>query len=431
MSYSWLDLALYLVIYAFLGWLAEAVCYAVAKRRFYNRGLLSMPLILTYGVTFDVLLILLPTLESRVLQFLTVLVTAAVVESLATFFTSRVTPRVEWGGQGSRMLTGSGKGLLFSLLIAGGYYLTYLVGQPLLMAGLLLVPRTLKLVVAVAALALIVGDLAVETLALRGEKPEDYFRYRENSGWRRLADYVTALVWRRLDRSYPGIRDVSREGEYTFARGLCLDKLIWVFLVSALVGDLIETLYCGLVDGAWMSRSSVLYGPFSFVWGLGGLLFTVSLQRLAAKSDRYVFLGGFVIGGVFEYACSVFTELVFGTVFWDYSHMPLNIGGRTNLLFCFFWGVLAVVWVKVVYPPMSRGIERIPAVAGKVLTWVILLFMVCNAAVTVAAMVRFSSRVDRPQSANAFEAFLDRQYDDDLMARRWPNMLAVERQAEE
>ncbi len=95
MSYSWLDMVLYLVIYAFLGWLAEAVCYAVAKRRFYNRGLLSMPLILTYGVTFDVLLILLPTLESWILRFLTVLVIAAVVESLATFFTSRVTPRVE------------------------------------------------------------------------------------------------------------------------------------------------------------------------------------------------------------------------------------------------------------------------------------------------------------------------------------------------
>lgn len=431
MMYSWTELTIYLVIYAFFGWLVEAVYHSLRKRRFSNRGLLSMPLILSYGVTFDVLLVLLPTMDSWVLQFLTTLVVSEVVESLVGFLKSRATPKVEWTTQENRLFTGNWKGFLLSVLIAGGFYLTYLMVQPLLMAGMLLVPDLLELVLAIAALALIVLDLAVAILALRGEKPEDYLRYRENSGWRKLADWVTASVWRRLDRAYPGIQDAPREEAYTFAKGLCLDKLIWVFLVSALIGDLIETVYCGLVGGAWMSRSSVLYGPFSFVWGLGGLLFTVSLQRLAGKNDRYVFLGGFVIGGVFEYACSVFTELVFGTVFWDYSHMPLNIGGRTNVLFCFFWGALAVVWVKVIYPPMSRLIERLPAVAGKALTWVILLFMVCNAALTVAAMARFDSRAVRPESANAFEAFLDRQYDDAFMTHRWPNMKVVGQAKEE
>ena len=44
------------------------------------------------------------------------------------------------------------------------------------------------------------------------------------------------------------------------------------------------------------------------------------------------------LGGAYEYLCSVFTELVFGKVFWDYSWMPFNLGGRINLLYCFFWG---------------------------------------------------------------------------------------------
>ena len=124
--------------------------------------------------------------------------------------------------------------------------------------------------------------------------------------------------------------------------------------------------------------------------------------------------------------CSVFTELVFGTVFWDYSHMPLNIGGRTNVLFCFFWGVLATVWIKALYPAMSRIIERLPAIAGKVVTWAVLLLMLCNAALTAAAMFRYDTRSVRPESANAFEAFLDRQYPDRYMERRWPNMRVVE-----
>ena len=95
-----------------------------------------------------------------------------------------------------------------------------------------------------------------------------------------------------------------------------------------------------------MSRSSVIYGTFSIVWGFGAVILTVVLQRLAGKEDRYIFLAGSVLGGVYEYLCSVFTEIFLGTTFWDYSDMPFNIGGRTNLLYCIFWGLLSVVWVK-------------------------------------------------------------------------------------
>ena len=139
-----------------------------------------------------------------------------------------------------------------------------------------------------------------------------------------------------------------------------------------------------------------------------------------------MFLAGFVVGGAYEYLCSVFTELVFGTVFWDYSEMPLNIGGRTNVLFCFFWGVLAVVWIKVIYPPMSKGIEGLPALAGKILTWIVVSVMACNAILTSSAMVRYSSRAVQPEPANAFEEFLDTQYGDGYMENRWPNMIVTD-----
>ena len=59
----------------------------------------------------------------------------------------------------------------------------------------------------------------------------------------------------------------------------------------------------------------------------------------------------------------------FGQVFWDYSDMPLNIGGRTNVLFMFFWGLLSVVWIKILYPALSKVIERIPRLTGTILTW--------------------------------------------------------------
>ena len=56
---------------------------------------------------------------------------------------------------------------------------------------------------------------------------------------------------------------------------------------------------------------------------------------------------------------------MFGKVFWDYSKIPFNLGGRINLLYCFFWGIAAVVWIKGIYPVMSAWIEKIPMNFGK------------------------------------------------------------------
>ncbi|BDF71390.1 hypothetical protein CE91St41_13830 [Oscillospiraceae bacterium] len=425
---SWVDLGVYLILYSVLGWAAEAGYYALAKRRFYNRGFLTLPLLLSYGVTFDLLILVLPPLGgNHILQFLVTLIVVSVAESLSNQLMKRFSPRLQWGEERTRLFSGSGKGLLSSAVIAGAYYFIYLVVHPLLMGAFLLVPALVKQIAVLVALALIAVDFTAVLYAVRTGDAAGYRRRQEKSRQSKMAARLSDAIWRRLHKAYPGIREMdgAEQGGYTFAKGLCFDKLIWVFLASALLGDIIETLYCRLVGGAWMSRSSVLYGPFSFVWGLGAVVLTVTLQRLAEKNDRYVFLAGFVVGGVYEYMCSVFTELVFGTVFWDYSHMPLNIGGRTNVLFCFFWGVLAVVWIKILYPPMSRAIEKLPAVAGKVLTWVVVLFMACNAVLTCGAMLRYNTRAVQPEPANAFEAFLDRRYTDAYMEDRWPNMIVA------
>ena len=421
------DLALFLLIYSFVGWAAEAGWYAVTRRKFCNRGILSLPLVLCYGFTFDLLILVLPTLAGHpILSFLAVMVITSVTEGIADHFFHRVGPKIQWQAEHSRLLSGTGKGLLASLAVSAVYYIVYLIIHPLLLAGVLLLPEPAKAVIVWIVLALIALDFAAVFYAVRTGDASQYQRRQAGGGQGKLAARIYNAVWKRLRRAYPDIQAVDGDAKRAiFAKGLCWDKLVWVFLISALLGDVIETCWCGLVDGQWMNRSSVLYGPFSFVWGLGAVVLTVTLQRLAEKNDRYVFAAGFVIGGVYEYMCSVFTELVFGTVFWDYSEMPLNIGGRTNVLFCFFWGVLAVAWIKMIYPPMSKGIESLPALTGKILTWVVVFVMACNAVLTSAAMLRYSTRPEQPQPANAFEEFIDGQYGDGYMERRWPNMVAT------
>ena len=425
-SYSLTDLMMYFFLYAFLGWSAEVLCFAIRDKQFVNRGFLNVPFALPYGITAVILIVVLPTLNGNLLlQYIQCLIVYWAV--------TRITEQVVRGIRRERKhakaeLTQKQKILEFGIMaiIAGAYLIVYLIIHPLLFGLSLLLPDLLIQIFTISCGVIVAMDLGCVVYSLRTNIQSSSGENRRNRT-HRLADRIRSSVRSRLEKNYPGIlEDQNAENRYVFAEGLCLDKLLWVFLVSSFLGALIEMVFCRFTGGAWMNRSSVLYGTFSFVWGFGAVILTITLQPLANKADRYVFLAGFVVGGAYEYLCSVFTELVFGTVFWDYSHMPLNIGGRTNVLYCIFWGLLAVVWVKILYPPMSKTIEKIPALPGKILTWVLTFVMICNGVLTMAAMIRYTDRQEDPQARNVVEQFLDTRYNDNWMENRWPNMVVTE-----
>ena len=170
-----------------------------------------------------------------------------------------------------------------------------------------------------------------------------------------------------------------------------------------------------------MSRSSVVYGPFSIVWGLACGLLTAILYKYRDTSDRYIFIFGTVLGGAYEYICSVFTELVFGTVFWDYSDFAFNLGGRINLLYCFFWGIAAVIWMKAVYPVLSGWIEKLPIRAGKIICNLMIVFMIINILMSGIALGRYSERQTAKVQQSAVGQFFDEHFPDERMERIYPN----------
>ena len=199
-------------------------------------------------------------------------------------------------------------------------------------------------------------------------------------------------------------------------------KLFWIFLLASLIGAVVEIVFVGLSAGEWMSRSSLLYGQFSVVWGLGAVLMTVLLHRLAGKNDRYIFFSGALLGGAYEYLCSVLSEMVFGTVFWDYSEIPFNLGGRINLLYCFFWGFAAIIWMKGIYPFLSRWIEKIPVRIGKPLCMIMVFFMSVNIALSGLALDRYSKRHDGLPAKNAVGELMDDWFPDPYMEKVYPNI---------
>ena len=254
-----------------------------------------------------------------------------------------------------------------------------------------------------------------------------------------LENAITRRITKRMETAFPAldIGSLNRQGERkasvkVFAEGCSVYKLISLFFLGAFLGDVTETIFCLVTTGRLMSRSSVVYGPFSIVWGLGCALLTAVLYRGRNRSDSYLFAAGTLLGGAYEYICSVFTELAFGTVFWDYSEFRFNLGGRINLLYCFFWGIAAVVWMKLLYPLLSGWIERLPVRFGKILCNVMVVFMIVNCLLSGMALMRYEERqrgVENgvfSENLQGVETFLDGHFDNERMERIYPNAKLVE-----
>lgn len=419
--YSLSETIIYLFLYSFFGWCVEVVIASLKTHNFTNKGFLNLPFVIPYGITAVVLMQLLPTLQLALLyQAIASFIVFHIIWTLAEFFVQRICglneedtsnlPTLSWKSQ-----------LLFETLAAFVFLLIILIVHPFIHVLIRMIPILIIKIISFILCIILIFDLLFVLYSLRlGINVEQNFLIKNET--QNLAIRICTSVWNRLKKTYPGIHYQSPSKHYTFAKGLCLDKLIWIFLISSFLGALIEMCYCRIAGDIWMNRSSLLYGPFSVVWGAGAVVLTITLKPLAKKSLLWIFLAGFVIGGVYEYFCSVFTELIFGTVFWDYSHMATSIGGRTNAVYCVFWGLLAAVWIKLLYPILEQGIEKIPPLYGKVITWAIVFVMLLNGILTSAAMIRYTDRIIHPHPDNAVESFLDTNYDDNWMEHRWPNM---------
>ena len=198
--------------------------------------------------------------------------------------------------------------------------------------------------------------------------------------------------------------------------------VFWLFLIAGFAGDLIEVAFWLLTRGELISRSSLLYGPFSIVWGAGAVLLTMVFHRMDDQSTGRIFMTGTVLGGVYEYICSWLQEALFGACFWDYRHLPLNLNGRVNLVFCLFWGAVAIVWVRMAYPALCAFVGRIPRLRGRRLAAIAAAFLIFSTALSAAALCRMDQRREGVPALSAAARFLDERFPDSVLHARYPNM---------
>lgn len=420
------------ILYSFVGWILETIAISLRRKRFVNRGFLNGPFCIVYG--FSAVIMEIFTYELRN-QWIFLFIGCGLIATACEWFAGKILERMthkKWWDYSNIPWNYNGYICLpYSVFWAFLGYIGVLHVSGFFLSVYHVLPDFFAFIIVLVCSFIVICDLLLSTAILwrRQKQSKQAVRFQKNLSafTQSFGISIVNYVENRMVKAYPLITEkayaASKKG--VFAEGCGFYKLFWLFVIGALLGDFTETIFCRIVAGEWMSRSSLVWGPFSIVWGLAIGMATALLYKDCDKPDRHIFLIGTFLGGAYEYICSVFTEIVFGKVFWDYSHIPFNLGGRVNLLYCFFWGIAAVVWIKLLYPKFSDWIEKIPVVMGYILTWLLVAFMVSNLAVSSLALIRYEERANGKKADNFIEQIIDERFDDQRMEQIYPNAIST------
>lgn len=166
-----------------------------------------------------------------------------------------------------------------------------------------------------------------------------------------------------------------------------IQKYVVFFYVYAFLGWIVDVSIRFVSDGNIINSVKTcgfLYEPICPMYGYAALVLI-----LLSKSKRISGRGGFIKKtilatiwcSVLEYLTAFVLWHIFHQQWWDYSNEPYNIQGRICLAASLLWGVLSVLFMKVIHPFVERQLRRI---ANKVSTkWQRILIWVA-VAITVA-----------------------------------------------
>ena len=141
----------------------------------------------------------------------------------------------------------------------------------------------------------------------------------------------------------------------------------------------------------------------------------ITFKRILAYFIIYSFLGfiietifgiltkGVIESSIVEYVISWLGEIVFHIKWWDYSNMPFDINGRICLLFTIFWGILALVLMRLINPYIEKFIDKIPKKLFSVLTIGGTILLILDLLITAFGLQVFYTRFTKKYDLNLVE----------------------------
>ena len=172
--------------------------------------------------------------------------------------------------------------------------------------------------------------------------------------------------------------------------------VVW-FMLFGLFGWVFESTYCSVVERHWCNRG-FLFGPVCPIYGAGAVAAIAVFSHVAhvgAMPEAWqVFLVCAVGASAIEWVTSCAMERMFGTVWWDYSDLPLNIKGRVCVPAATLFGLGGLGIVYVALPLVDRAVAVVPPMAFELASLVLMALLAADVTLAVSALTELVSTIE-------------------------------------
>ncbi|MEF9953977.1 MAG: putative ABC transporter permease [Clostridium sp.] len=154
-----------------------------------------------------------------------------------------------------------------------------------------------------------------------------------------------------------------------------MDIYFWIncFFTFSLLGYILECLVLTFENRQIVYNRGFGHGPFCIIYGFGAVGAALLLGPFADNMVKLYF-GSLLMATTMELVTARIMIWIFGTFWWDYSHKKYNYKGIICLESSLGWGVLGIVFFRILNVRVQGMVSHIPSNMEKYVALSLIIF---------------------------------------------------------
>lgn len=170
-----------------------------------------------------------------------------------------------------------------------------------------------------------------------------------------------------------------------------------IFLIYSVIGYICEITSVSLVEKKVVLSRGYLIGPIIPIFGFGGLIITLFLEKYAS-SPITTFIVGMFDCCLLEYMTSYLMEKIYGLRWWDYSNKKFNVNGRICLETGVLFGIGSIIIIDFLNPVIFSLLNKIPKNLLIIIGFIFLTTVIADFVISTKIIVEL--KIDTKKYAN-------------------------------
>lgn len=175
-------------------------------------------------------------------------------------------------------------------------------------------------------------------------------------------------------------------------------EILTYFVIYSFGGWVLESTFRSIKEKK-LINTGFLNGPFCPIYGVGAIIMYVLLENFK-NNTILLFVMGFLVLSLWEYAVGVFLEKAFNTKYWDYSGHKINLQGRVCLTNSIYWGFLGIIFIQYIHPFVQKKLALIDPIYLKVVIYSIGTIILIDAIISTVKVKSIKASLNKIEELN-------------------------------